>query len=346
MPIGACFTTLAIHQGNAPQERESMTQMFPEVFTPMLATLVAKPFDSPEHLFEIKWDGVRTLAYCDLDSTRLFARSRREVTHQYVEFANMHTRCKDAKVILDGEIVALAEDARPSFGRLQHRIGLSKPRDVMRGVQEITLDFIVFDIVFIGDEWIGGMPLEARRDRLAKSFDFGERVSMSQAIPGQGVALFSAAKAKGLEGIVAKMSDSYYVPGRRSKDWSKIKATHSADCVIGGFTRGGGRRSGTLGALLVGVYDETGLRYVGSVGTGFDDRTLASLTERLLSVTRDTSPFVDQIPPKGVSWVEPTLVCEVEYREFTDYQKMRAPSFKGLREDKEPQLCLLGAQFV
>ncbi|HVL51001.1 MAG TPA: non-homologous end-joining DNA ligase [Actinomycetota bacterium] len=314
----------------------------PAVFAPMLPTLTDKPFDSPDHLFEVKWDGVRVLAFCDGSSTRLYSRTGRECTHQYPEFADLHRRLAVPNAVLDGEIVALDDHSRPSFELLQSRINLSRPSDIARGVRRVSLDLVLFDQVFDTGEWRGGLPLTERIDRLGASVSFGERVLRSEPIPTFGCALFEAARTKGLEGIVGKAVASRYLPGRRSRDWLKIKTVYDIDVVIGGFSAGINSRASSLGALQVGAYDTEGnLRYLGSVGTGFKDRDLVTMKDRLKAIEAETSPFRDKVPLRSVRWVKPELVAKVEYRELTKGLRLRAPSYKGLRDDKLPKECLL-----
>jgi len=308
----------------------------------MLATAGANPFDSPMHLFEIKWDGVRTLAFCEGGATRLFSRSGREVTGQYPEFADLHRKLKVGNAVLDGEIVALNSMAMPSFELLQGRINLSRGFDIARGVERIPLDFVLFDLVFSEGEWRGGLPLEARLDLLDRSMSWDGRILKSDPVPENGVALFEAVNAKGLEGIVAKRLGSPYLPGKRSRDWIKVKTVQRADCVIGGWTKGQGNRSGSIGALLLGAYDSEGnLRYVGSVGTGFTDRRLDFVRRSIEQIESTSNPFSERPAIKTVSWCRPELVCEVEYRELTAATRLRAPSFKALRSDKSPAECRL-----
>jgi len=315
------------------------------MFTPMLASLLAEPFDSYEHWFEVKWDGVRALAFCERGSTRLFSRSGREMTHSYPEFADLHRNVGLDNAVLDGEIVALDENGRPSFELLQQRINLSRPTDINRGVGRVQLDLVMFDLVFVNGEWIGRKPLNERLERLGASIEFEGRILRSEPVPTHGVALFEAARDRALEGVVAKRVSSPYLPGKRTKDWLKIKVVHSVDCVIGGWTTGLGSRGQSLGALLAGVYDGRDLIYIGSVGTGFTDRALGLVKDRLEDLEAPSCPF--KIDPKinGARWARPQQVCEVEYREFTTGMKLRAPSFKGLRYDKSPEVCDL-AQFA
>lgn len=308
----------------------------------MLPTLADAPFNSPEHLFEVKWDGVRVLAFCDGTSTHLYSRTGRDCTHQYPEFSGLHRRLGLPNAVLDGEIVALDPAGRPSFELLQSRINLSRATDVARGVARVSLDLVLFDLVFDSGQWIGGQPLTERIDRLGGAVTFGERVLRSEPIPHHGCALFEAAKAKGLEGIVAKAMRSHYLPGRRTREWMKIKTVYDIDVVIGGFSAGVNSRAGSLGALQVGAYDGEGrLQFLGSVGTGFKDRDLVTMRARLEELEAPQSPFAGKLPLKGVRFVRPELVAKVQYRELTSAMRLRAPSYKGLRDDKRPEECLL-----
>jgi bifunctional non-homologous end joining protein LigD len=326
----------------AEKDPISAVSGLPAVFAPMLPTLTEKAFDSPEHLFEVKWDGVRVLAFCEGSSTRLYSRTGREVTHQYPEFNQLAARLNVPNAVLDGEIVALDANSRPSFERLQSRINLSRPSDIARGVSQIALDLVLFDVVFDSGEWIGGRPLTDRLERLGTTVAFGERVLRSEPIPLHGIALFEAAKARGLEGIVAKAMRSHYIPGRRTRDWLKVKTTYDIDVVVGGWSAGLNSRASSMGALQVGAYDGEGqLRYLGSVGTGFKDRDLRSIKAKLEEREIPASPFADKIPSKGIRWARPELVAKVEYRELTNGMRLRAPSFKGLRDDKRPEECAL-----
>ncbi|MGI8426140.1 MAG: non-homologous end-joining DNA ligase [Actinomycetota bacterium] len=311
----------------------------PPVFTPMLASMETEPFDSDEYWFEVKWDGVRALVFCESGSTRLVSRSGRDMTHQYPEFSDLHRKIRLDNAVFDGEIIALDENAKPSFELLQRRINLSRSTDISRGVTSVQLDLVLFDLVFADGRWTGAEPLARRLDRLSSSIEFEERILRSEPVPGHGIALFEAAKARGLEGVVAKRVLSPYLPGKRTKDWLKIKVVHSVDCVIGGWTPGLGSRGHSLGALLAGVYEGRDLVYIGSVGTGFTDKTLNVVKKRLEALEASSCPFKSKPNLKGARWTRPEQVCEVEYREFTGGKKLRAPAFKGLRFDKPPQHC-------
>jgi bifunctional non-homologous end joining protein LigD len=312
------------------------------VFQPMMAEGGYEPFDHPGWRFEPKLDGVRTLIETDMDSTRLVSRSGRDQTAQYPELATVHEWVTQMSAVLDGEIVAM-EDGRPSFELLQQRINLSAPGDIERARKKIPVEVYVFDILWLDGEDVTRRPLEERRALLEPLIDPGHRVLTTFYVDGEGKPLADAARANGFEGVVAKKLGSIYRPGRRSGDWRKIKLLNRQDCVILGWTPGTGSRTNSFGALLVGAYDDSELRWIGQVGTGFTDRMLADLMARLEPLQRKDPPIDDPElkKVKGARFVEPVLVCEVEYLEMTGAGKLRAPSYKGLRTDKSPDDCIL-----
>jgi bifunctional non-homologous end joining protein LigD len=314
---------------------------------PMLATLAADAFDDAGWLFEPKWDGVRALATCT-DETLLVSRTMKDMTATYPDLGKLHERLVALDAIVDGEIVAM-KDGRPSFELLQGRINLSNPREIQRIAKEIPVRFIAFDILYLDGRSLIGLPLEERKEILEGVVVSGGNVDVSTTIPEDGVALFEAAKAQHLEGIVAKKLGTPYRPGKRSRDWLKVKTVYDADVVIGGWTPGEGSRSSRFGALLVGTYEDGALRFNGSVGTGFNDQALSDLLgamQPLASVDNpfSTDPRKDKAswgkPVRNPRWIEPKLVAQVEFRELTSAGKLRAPSFKGLRSDKDPEDCL------
>ncbi|MGQ0670880.1 MAG: non-homologous end-joining DNA ligase [Actinomycetota bacterium] len=316
----------------------------PPTYQPMLAEGGWKAFDDPKWRFEPKLDGVRTLMYVDTDSTRLVSRTGRDQTKQYPELASLHHVVHAVNAVLDAEIVALADDGRtPSFERLQERINLSSDAEIKRARQRIPVAAVAFDILFLEGEDLTSLPLVERRERLEGIVERDERLSLAAYLDGAGVDFTKVAREHGLEGVVAKRKTSRYHPGRRTPDWRKIKLTNTQDCVILGWTPGQGGRSKTLGALLVGAHDEGELRWIGQVGTGFTDRFLGELMTMLAPLSRKTAPIDDPelAGVKGAKFVEPTLVCEVEYLQITKGSKLRAPSFKGLRQDKAPEDCFL-----
>ena len=314
----------------------------PPVLQPMLATAGGKAFDDPKWTFEVKWDGVRTFAYLGNGTTRLVSRRGREVNVQYPELLQMHELLAGDNALVDGEIVVLERDGKPSFERLQQRFTVSKPSQQL--LKQHPVLFIAFDLLWLDGESLVERPLEERVSELHRVLVPGQRIQNSVVIEGKGTALFEQVKARGLEGVIAKKKGSAYKPGRRTKDWVKIKATNDQDVVIVGWSPGEGRRDGAIGALLAGVYREGTLEYAGHVGTGFTERTLQTLKEKLAPLETSEPPVPtppkEEVDIRGVHWVRPELVAEVKYLEFTSQFRMRAAVFKGLREDKAPEDCV------
>jgi bifunctional non-homologous end joining protein LigD len=318
--------------------------------SPMLATATKEPFDDDKWIFEPKWDGVRALATCAVEETMLVSRNRNDITKAYPDLARLHDRVVAVDAILDGEIVAMHK-GRPSFERLQSRINLQNPHDIERATKQIPVTFIVYDVLYMDGRSLLKSPLEERKDILDAAIVPADWLQVSPVVRGDGTTLFEAAHAQQLEGIVAKKLGGTYRPGRRAKDWLKIKTVMEADLVIGGWSPGEGNRSSTFGSLIVGAYEEDGLRFVGSVGTGFDQKMLEALMPRLHDLESDEMPFVVDPrkapggsrfgkPIRDPRWVAPELVAQVEFRELTSVGRLRAPSFKGLRPDKKPADCL------
>ena len=316
---------------------------------PMMATLVRDPFDRPGWIFEPKWDGVRTLATCGYEETLLLSRNHNDMTATYPELGRLHERIVAIDAVVDGEIVAM-EGGRPSFEKLQSRINLQNPRDIERAMKKIPVSFIAFDILYLDGRSLLKEPIERRKAILDEIVVTADRVQVSPYIEDEGISLFEAAKTRNLEGIVAKKLGCPYRPGRRGREWLKVKAIHDADVVVGGWTRGEGSRTATFGALLVGAYEGDELRFLGSIGTGFSDKTLAELLPRVKELETTECPFA--IDPRKMPsgsfgkpireprWMEPELVARIEFRELTSSGRLRAPSFKGLRADKSPEDCL------
>jgi len=316
---------------------------------PMMATLVQDAFDDENWIFEPKWDGVRALAICQRDETALLSRNQNDITATYPEFAKLHDRlvCNDA--IVDGEIVAM-QAGRPSFERLQSRINLQNERDIERISKEIPATFIAFDLLYMDGKSLVNEPVERRKELLDDLVVTTDHVQVSPYTECDGINLFETAKAMNLEGIVGKKLGYPYKPGKRVREWVKVKTIYEADVVVGGWTPGEGSRSSTFGALLVGAYEDGELRFTGSVGTGFSEKRLAKVLPQLQALQTDECPFVVDPrktggsrfgkPIKNPRWAKPVLVAVVEFRELTSVGKLRAPSFKGLRTDKDPEDCL------
>ncbi len=266
------------------------------------------------------------------------AATLRDITDTYPEVRGLLLQLGMRDAVLDGEIVAFDEDGRPNFGLLQRRMHVSSPSAVRRLSASTPVVYAIFDLLYLDGHSLMGLPYSERRRRLDGLGIGGAAWRVPAAHPGVGAQLLEATRAQGLEGMVAKRLDSVYESGRRPGAWIKIKNTRRQELVIGGWIPGAGRRTDRIGALLMGYYQNGSFRYAGRVGTGFTEATLEELAARLAPLRRDDSPF-DSGPklPRGLVFVEPCLVAEIEFTEWTSDGVMRAPSFKGLREDKSPR---------
>jgi bifunctional non-homologous end joining protein LigD len=297
-------------------------------YKPMLATLSSELPRGDDWLYEVKWDGYRALGYVRAGDARLVSRNGNDLTGRFPVIARALGRAaKSPDCVLDGEVCALDEQGRPSFSAMQ------------QGRPGTAIVYAAFDLLEVDGEPIVDRPLGERRDRLQRILDTrGKVVQVSGAFE-DGEALLAAATERGLEGVMAKRAGSRYAEGRRTRDWLKIKTHGRQEFVICGWTRGQGRRSGRLGALVLGAYRGDELRWVGNCGTGFTDRGIDEVLEKLEPLRRDTSPFavvprMPKVRSADVIWVEPELVCEVAFAEWTHDDHLRAPSFQGLRDDK------------
>jgi len=309
----------------------------------MLASDGGQAFDDPERLFEIKWDGVRAIATVRRPGTgndagtRLVSRQGNDITPAYPELAPLWERVLARNAVLDGEIVALDDQGRPSFQRLQRRMHLRDTVGVARAAERSPVRYMVFDLLAAEGQPLIDRPLRDRLALLDEVLVAGGPFVRSTTVTGDGKALFEAARQQGLEGLIAKRSASLYRPGKRSRDWLKFKVRRSAEVVIGGWLPGKQGRSGRLGALLLGLYDGPALQFVGRAGTGFDDAELARLGDLLADLAREDSPFAPspQMPAQA-RFVDPVLVCTVEYVEHTEGGLLRHPSYKGLLDSAVP----------
>jgi len=307
----------------------------PERVTPMMARLSALPRNDRDYAFEVKWDGVRTIAYVEGGRVRLESRTLRDVTPQYPELRRLGRELGSRRAVLDGEVVAFDEQGRPNFQRLQPRMHLSSESAIRRRATEIPVTYMIFDVLWLEGHSKMDLPYTERRALLEELDLNGEHWRTPTYHVGDGKAMLKASDEQGLEGVVAKRLDSRYEPGKRSGAWLKVKNHMSQELVIGGWLPGQGGRSSTLGSLAVGFYEDGKLRYAGNVGTGFTQEVLGDLTEELRQIERPKSPFVGRQPPKATRFVEPKLVAEVEFRGWTKTRTLRQPSFKGLRDDKD-----------
>ena len=304
----------------------------------MLATLAERAPEGPDWLFEIKYDGVRVLAERRGDAVRLVGRSGQIVTGRYPEVVAALRALAFDRFLIDGEIVALDARGVPSFQRLQARMGLSHPGDVAQAMAAVPVEAVFFDCLALEGHDLRRVPLAARRACLQRVLPPLGVARFGDHVEGAGPAFLEAAAEARLEGIVAKRAASPYV-ARRSSAWLKIKCQHRQEFVIGGYTDPQGSRS-RLGALHIGLYDGGRLVYVSRVGTGFDRAELERLWRRLEPIRRETSPFDLGTPTgRGHHWVEPRLVCEVRFTEWTRDGGIRHPTYLGLRDDKRPEDC-------
>jgi bifunctional non-homologous end joining protein LigD len=305
----------------------------PDFIEPMLATLVAAPFDDPGWLFEIKWDGFRVEAVVDGGTVRLWTRGRQDAARYFGPFLEPAGWITARRAIVDGEVIALDDHGEPDFALLQDRI---KGRHLSPGGAFV---YEVFDLLHLDDRSLLAEPLEERRRLLRDVLAPDPRVRLSEDIAGDGLAFFEAARVRGLEGIMAKDRSSPYLPGIRTKAWQKVKIRPEQELVVGGWTRGTGSAV-DLGALLVGVYEDGVLRYAGKVGAGFRGDSRTELLAALGPLATDASPFSPP-PPRPVArtaeWVEPTVVIRAEFAGWTGDGMVRQAAYKGFDLGKDPR---------
>jgi bifunctional non-homologous end joining protein LigD len=306
---------------------------------PMLA-YSAQPFDSEKHLFEIKWDGTRCIAFVS-NKIRLQNRRLQDVTYRYPEFLELHRNVKSEEAILDGEIVVLRE-GRPDFSRLQQREHIEDEFKIEILSKRIPAQYIVFDILYLDGEPLVRERLEERKKRLEEVIEESEKMIKSDYVLTRGREFFQKATEYGFEGIVAKELNSPYLVGERSSCWLKIKKFRSLDCVVCGYTKGEGWRREYFGSLVLGCYLEDRLVHLGQVGTGFDESFLDFFYEKLRKVETKKPPFAEKPEiAREVIWVKPLYVCEVKYMGLSKGLKLRSPVFIRLRYDKGPGECIL-----
>jgi bifunctional non-homologous end joining protein LigD len=325
-----------IHRMDPPeQELEPM----PEHLTPMLARASGLPTQDERWAYEIKWDGIRALLYSQPGRMRIETRNLNDVSARYPELRALGAELGSRELILDGEIVAF-DQGRPSFETLQKRMHLSSASAIRRLSHEAPVNYVIFDLLYLEGHSTMSLPYRDRRALLEELALDGPHWQTPAYHEGQGRELLTAVNEQQLEGVLAKRLDSPYRPGERGGEWLKIKTQNRQELVIGGWLEGQGNRAGRLGALLMGYYEQpdgdgpSQLRYAGRVGTGFDNEELDRLTGELRRLDRKKSPFSGTQPPRGAHFVEPSLVAEIEFAQWTRDRILRHSSYKGLRDDK------------
>ena len=310
----------------------------PRHLSPMKARTGTLPTDDERWGFEVKWDGVRAIAYVDDGGATFESRNLLDLTPRYPELAGLAAALAGRRAVLDGEIVAFDDEGRPSFQQLQSRLNVGSPVAVRELAQRVPVCYVVFDVVWLDGDDLTKLTYEERRRRLEELALNGPAWQTPAYHPGDGEALLEATRERGLEGVMAKRLDSTYLPGRRSPAWVKVKNVRGQELVVGGWCPGEGRRENRIGSLMLGHYDGDRLRYAGNVGTGFTEKELDRLATVLEPLRRSTSPFD---PPPGIRkrcvFVEPKVVVEVAFNEWTRDGTLRQPSYKGQRIDKNPR---------
>jgi bifunctional non-homologous end joining protein LigD len=313
-----------------------MVDRLPPIVRPMLAVPGRLPSDERGWSLELKWDGIRGIAY--LGSGGLLIRSRNDIdiTSTYPEVRPLADELGDVPAILDGELVALDADGRPSFGRLQQRMKQTAPSGGL--LSSFPVVYAIFDLLALDGRATVDLPYERRRELVESFVPDGPAWRVSPVLEGRAADVLAATAQQGLEGVVAKRHGSPYRPGVRSPDWRKVKNDRTQEVVIGGWKAGRGSRERTVGSLLLGVPDPDGLRYVGKVGTGFTHAMLDDMLAMLARRERTTNPFIGITREEAIAarWCEPELVGEVSYTDWTPELRLRQPSWRGLRPDKSP----------
>src|SRR5580698_7941392 len=332
-----------------PQSRAMPTgavqSPMPRSIAPMLATLATHPPAGDSWLYEVKWDGVRALCFIGGDQEdndlRIFSRSGKRCDQQYPELSVLPRHVKASQAIVDGEIAVLDDKGRSSFSLIQPRISVTDANSVAHLSRSAPVNLFLFDLLYLDGYDLRGVPLEERKRLLSEIVTPSDRIHVSDFFTVDGDAMLEAARANGLEGIVAKARGSKY-EGRRSREWVKVKVVTSGDFVIGGFTHG---ERDYFSSLVLGLYDGAKLTHAGQVGTGFNEKSLKEIYSKLEPLITKKSPFSGTVKAlRDVTWIKPELVAEIKYLEFTPDGLLRAPVFVALRGDKDPKECVRGGE--
>jgi bifunctional non-homologous end joining protein LigD len=332
----------------APTNRTHITEELPSMIKPMLASPVDKAFNNKDWVFEIKWDGVRAIMFKENHAIRFQSRNGNDITHKYPEILKaLELNWADVNsTIIDGEIVVLDKNGVPNFQGHQRRMNIQNNREIEILSKEIPATYYVFDILYHNGKDIKRSSYLERRQILSQILPINDRVKISDYVEEKGLDLWKHTRELNLEGVVAKRKASVYQAGIRSRDWLKVKSIITQDCVVVGYTKGLGNRERYFGSLLMAVYDSSQkeFRFVGHTGSGFDYKTIDITHSRLQKLITNSMP-IDHLPymNRPTTWVKPVLVAEVKFAGWTKEGIMRAPIFLRLREDKNPEDCVIRA---
>jgi bifunctional non-homologous end joining protein LigD len=323
----------------SPASPAAAASASPEDYSPMMATSgTTADLQGSNWQFELKWDGVRAILVADEDAVRIFSRNGNDVSKTYPEFTDRNC-WPPQPFVADGEIIAVGPSGRPDFGLLQGRMKLTRPGDVAKARKAIPVRLMLFDLLHDAGTDLRRLPLAKRRHRLEEFFNPSDcPVDLSTVLEDRVEHILESAQELGLEGVMAKRTDSRYVSGQRTRTWIKLKLDQTQEVVVGGWRPGKGARQDSVGSLLVGIPEGRSLRYVGRVGSGFSFRELTELRQTVERLARKTSPFQD-VPREDSAdahWVTPQLVGEVTYSEWTGTGRLRHPVWRGWRLDKDP----------
>ena len=308
----------------------------PTEIAPMKAAIADRVPRGEDWFFEVKWDGVRAIAFVDQEEVKLQSRTGHSCERQYPELSTIHHQLSGEQVVLDGEIAVLDAKGVSQFHLIQPRIANTDPNSIAHLTRSTPVVYFAFDLLYLNGYDLRNVALSERKALLHDVLTPNGAIRISEAFPGAGEEMLEAARETGLEGLIAKRAGSRY-ESRRSSDWLKIKIVNEQEFVIGGFTEPQGDRS-HFGALVLGVYKDGKLRWVGNVGTGFTQKTLADLYAKLTPLVTKACPFAERPKPdRGMTWVKPELVCQVKYSNWTQDDRLRAPVFLGLRDDVRPK---------
>jgi len=305
---------------------------------PMMAK-TGNPFDSDNHFFELKWDGLRALLFLQDGKLELQNRNLRDVTASYPEIQTVTKKIKAKRAIIDGEVVVLSKKGTPDFGKLQNRFGIEDPKRVETARRANPVTYVAFDLLHLNGKDIIKNQLEIRKNTLHDLIEEGPHLLYGDHIERNGLQYYSEALKLGFEGVIGKEKHSPYLIGVRSSFWTKSKGSQTLDAIVVGYTQGEGMRKATFGSLVMAMYDDTGnLVHVGNVGGGFDDKSLLEIKPMLDKLVVKKPVITGPVEaPSPITWVKPSIVCEIIYANITTDKKLRFPRFNRLRTDKKPE---------